>query len=552
MRGGCALPGLAGTALLLASLAVPVSHAAPADPRVLSGDPAALEQLVGAVSLDVMSEASLEACEQVGAPSFDALRDAWVAWRERHGLAALRQVVASLKRQARKDTPWATLTDPLRARVLADPAPDQVCAALLRDWQSPAMDASAMFPLAAATAAAVVQAGLARAPQRPAVLTQRMAGPVLLPSQIAALSDQQQGGWSALSDEMAERRLGWVFVKGRVQRWSRDPDRFRLVQDQGERISQAAARLEFDAEPWVGREIVVRGLVTSLRDYGLTLSAAALLTDAAGLAPSPLPQQPLGRKPVLLQRVMRAPGAGLPDTALAAVVIHGESDYSDGTRWREDVRYLLKDGTVYRRTELPPDQLDVAASRKLEPQQWGRWRQEGKGYAMQAQDVDGRPVGDFKPQHHHAVRPWPRDTRLEGYFSRSSFDGSLALGGVSSTHAIRFTRDGRFERSGHAFGASGGMAAMNGAAISATSRADGSGSSSTAGGTVSGMGGTAGASSSTNRDDGASRRGRYQLAGYALTLEYDDGHRERLLSFPVYGDDKTIYVGGGSLVRSDR
>lgn len=552
MRGGCALPGLAGTALLLASLAVPVSHAAPADPRVLAGDPAALEQLVGAVSLDVMSEASLEACEQVGAPSFDALREAWVAWRERHGLAALRQVVASLKRQARKDTPWATLTDPLRARVLADPAPEQACAALVRDWQGPAMDASAIFPLAAATAAAVVQAGLARAAQRPAVLTQQMAGPVLLPSQIAALSDQQQGGWSALSDEMAERRLGWVFVKGRVQRWSRDPDRFRLVQDQGERISQAAARLEFDAEPWVGREIVVRGLVTSLRDYGLTLSAAALVTDAAGLAPSPLPQQPLGRKPVLLQRVMRAPGAGLPDTALAAVVIHGESDYSNGTRWREDVRYLLKDGTVYRRSELPPDQLDVAASRKLEPQQWGRWRQEGKGYAMQAQDVDGRPVGDFKPQHHHAVRPWPRDTRLEGYFSRSSFDGSLALGGVSSTHAIRFTRDGRFERSGHAFGASGGMAAMNGAAISATSRADGSGSSSTAGGTVSGMGGTASASSSTNRDDGASRRGRYQLAGYALTLEYDDGHRERLLSFPVYGDDKTIYVGGGSLVRSDR
>jgi hypothetical protein len=93
---------------------------------------------------------------------------------------------------------------------------------------------------------------------------------------------------------------------------------------------------------------------------------------------------------------------------------------------------------------------------------------------------------------------------------------------------------------------------MNGAAISATSRADGSGSRSSAGGTVSGMGGTAGASSSTSRDDGASRRGRYQLAGYALTLEYDDGHRERLLSFPVYGDDKTIYVGSGSLVRSDR
>lgn len=541
--------GLAGTLLWLASVAAP---AAPADPRALAGDPAALEQLVGAVSLDVMSEASLEACEQVGASSFEALREAWVAWRERHGLAPLRQVVMSLQRHARQNVSWATVTEPLRARVLADPAPSQACAALIRDWQGPGMDVGALFPLAQATAAAVVQARLASAPRPPTVFAQRAVGHVLLPSQIAALSDQQQGGWSALSEEMAERRLGWVFVKGRVQRWSREPDRFRLVQDQGERISQAAARLEFDAEPWVGREIVVRGLVTTLRDYGLTLSAAALVTDAAGLAPSPLAPQPLGRKAVLLQRITRAPGAGLADKDLAAVVIHGESDYSNGTRWREDVRFLLKDGTAYRRTELPPDQLDVAESRRLEPEQWGRWRQGGKGYAMQAQDADGRPVGDFKPQQHHAVRPWPQATRLEGYFSRSSFDGSLALGGVSSTHAIRFTRDGRFERSGHAFGASGGMAAMNGAAISATSRADGSGSSSTAGGTVSGMGGTAGASSTTRRDDGASRRGRYQLSGYALTLEYDDGHRERLLSFPVYGDDKTIYVGSGSLVRSDR
>ena len=332
-------------------------------------------------------------------------------------------------------------------------------------------------------------------------------------------------------------------MKGRVKRWSYEDGRFMLVIDQGERISGAKVHLGFNAEAWVGREVVVRGLVTTLRSYYADLDDGAIVTDTAGLTPSPLAQKPLGRKDVLLQRVMRPPGNGLPDKDLAAVVIHGQSDFSNGTRWVEDVRFLLRDGTAYKRTDMPPDQLDVSASRKLEPQEWGRWRSAGKAYEIQAQDFDGRPDGDWKSQKHHVVKPWPKDTRLDGYFSRGTFSGSLALGGVSSTRAIRFTRDGRFERSYHSLGASGSMAAMNGAVISASSRGDGKGSSSTGGGTVGG----AGAFSSSKADDGASRRGRYQLSGYTLVLDYDDGHQQRLLCFPVNANDnKTVYFGNAS------
>jgi hypothetical protein len=522
--------------------------AAPAEPAALAGSRDALLQLVNAVSLDVMSEASLEACEDVGAPAFETMRSAWVAWREKHQLAGLRMVVMGMKQAGGKERSWSELTEPLRERILQDPAPDAACAALARDWQAASLEVGAMFPLAPATARSVVQQKLAAAPTLPAVYASKVQGPVLLPTQVEALADQQQGGWSSLSEEAAQQRLGWVVVKGRVKRWHRDPDRFSLVVDEGGRQSEAKVYLGFDAEPWVGGEIVVRGLVTSLRSYAITLSSATLVTDVSGLTPSPLPQRVLGRKPVLLQRVMRASGKGLAEADLAAVVIHGKSDFSNGTRWQEDVRFLLKDGTLYQRTEMPPDQLDVAASRRLEPQQWGRWRHDGKAYVMQGQDVDGRPAGDWQPQHHRAVKPWPADTRLDGYFSRGTFSGSLALGGVSSTRAIRFTKEGRFESSYRSLGTSGSMAAMNGAVVSASSRGDGRGSSSTAGGAVGG----AGASTSTSRDDGASRRGRYQLSGYVLTLDYDDGHQERLLSFPVYDDAKTVYVGSGSLVRSDR
>jgi hypothetical protein len=519
-----------------------------------STDPAAIAQLVGAVSLDVMSEASLQACTDMGVPAAAEMRDAWVAWREQHQLAPLRMVVSDLMRRRGSSAPsWERLTQPLRQRVLAEPKPEATCATLTRDWQGPTMDATALYPQAHAVAQALLQTKAVSRPDRPAVAAGAVRGQVLLPTQLPALAAQFKGGWSSIPAEAARRDLGPVLVKGRVERWAQQPDRYRLALQQGARRSAQHIYLGFDAEPWVGRELVLRGVLTSLRDYAATLAEAELVGDTAGLVPSPLPQAPLKRTEVLLQRVMTTPGAGLADKDLAAIVIHGRSDYSNGTRWEEDVRFLLRDGTAYRRTDMPPDQLDVAASRQLEPQQWGRWRSNGNGYDMQDQDFDGRPAGDWTSQQHHAVKPWPPDTRLDGYFSRGTFSGSLVTGGVSSTRAIRFTREGRFERSYSSLGASGGLAAINGAAISASARGDGKGSSSTAGGTVAGPFGTVGATSGTTTlDDGASRRGRYQLGGYVLTLDYDDGHQERLLSFPVHGDGKTVYVGSGSLTRSDR
>ena len=522
------------------ALSAGLASAAPAP------DAAALKQLIDAVSLDVMSEASLDACADVGAGSAEAMRSAWAAWRERHQLAPLRMVVMDLtRRQGSKAPPWSTITEPMRQRVLADATPDATCATLARDWQGPGMDVTALYPQARATAIALVQAKMAYVPESPPVVAAASGGQVLLPSQIPALSAQQPRGWSAVSDEVAQRYLGWVYVKGRVERWSSDGDRFRLVQEQGDRRAEESIYLNFNAEPWVAREVVLRGLVTSLSRSSMTLSKAAVVGDAAGLAPSPLAQAPLSRKEVLLQRVTRAPGQGLPEKELAAVVIHGEANYNFGSRWEEDVRYLLRDGTVYSRTEMPPDQLDVTASRRLEPQRWGRWRAAGQGYEMQAQDDDGRP-GGWKAEKHHAVKPWPQGTRLEGSFSRSSFNGSMVTGGTSSTRGIRFTRDGRFERSFSSLSSSGSMAAINGTVISGSAHGDGSGSSATGGGTVGAPFGTVTAVSRRKQDDGASRRGRYQLSGYVLTLDYDDGHQERLLSFPVNDDHKTVYAGSGS------
>lgn len=538
-----ALRGACGALVTCAALA---ATGAPS----LASDPAALKELVDATLLDVMSEAAVDACEDIGAPSAPQLRETWVAWRGRHQLAPLRQVVAGLQRRRSDTKSLESITGPMRRQVLEAAAPDPICAQLMRDLQTPAMDVTALYPRATATAVAVVQGGLAAKPEALAIAPGTPRGEVMLPSQVRAFAAQHKGGFSYANAEGARRDIGWVYVKGRVMRRDLDdPDSgYYLAQIQGDRRASARVNLTFAAEAWVGREVVLRGLPKSVDRSILRLSDGAVVTDPSALTPSPLPQEALIRAPVPLQRVLTAPGQGIPDRDLAAIVIHGEGNHSNGSTWEEDVRFLLRDGSAYRRTEMPPDQLAVTPSRQLEPQRWGRWRSAGKGYEMQVQDDDGRPAGDWQAVKHHAVRPWPAGTRLDGYFSRSSFHGNLFTGSTSSTRGIRFTPDGRFERSHSSLSSAGGMAAAQGAVISGSSRSDGSGSSSTAGGTTGG----AGAFSTRKRDDGAGRRGRYELDGFVLTLHYDDGRRERLLSFAVYADQKTIYVGDGSLRRADK
>ncbi|MBB3284945.1 hypothetical protein [Mitsuaria sp. BK037] len=516
------------------------------DSAALATDPAAMTQLVEAVTLDVISELSVSACEDVGAPSAPQMRDAWVGWRTRYQLPPLRVIVTRVMTRKSSDPPWDKLVDPVRKRVLTNATPDQACVAMAREWDGPGMDIAAKYPQAMPVARALVQAKLVAPPTPLPVAVEPARGKLLLPSQVVALT-AQRGSWLAISDEAALRKMGQVYVKGRVARDIRYPERFHLVQERGGRQAEQLIHLKFNAEPWVGREIVLRGVVTSLSRLSMDLADAALVNDASGLTVSPLQQAPLARKEVLLQRVMSAPGQGLSEKDLVAVVLHGEANYNYGTRWEEDVRFLLKDGTVYRRTEMPPDQLNVAASRQLEPRRWGRWRSTGKGYEMQEQDDDGRPLGEWKLEKHVAMKPWPKDARLEGSFSRSSFNGSMVTGGTSATRGIRFTKDGRFERSYSALSSTGSLQAITGTVIAGSSQGDGSGSSSTGGGTVGTGLGTVGATSGTRtKDDGASRRGRYQLSGYAITLTYDDGHEERLLSFPVDGNGRSVYVGSGS------
>ncbi len=106
----------------------------------------------------------------------------------------------------------------------------------------------------------------------------------------------------------------------------------------------------------------------------------------------------------------------------------------------------LKDGTYCGGFEVPPPDLDAAASRRTHPSDWGRWRRAGG--EIQTRDGSGHWgksgwIGPLPPS-------GPGQT-LSGRYTKISGGGNSALGGditVAMQDSFLFSPDGRF-RSGH-------------------------------------------------------------------------------------------------------
>lgn len=238
---------------------------------------------------------------------------------------------------------------------------------------------------------------------------------------------------------------------------------------------------------------------------------------------------------VRADQVMTTAGSGI-----ASAQIHGilYNDYREGGgQYVEDVLLLLTGGSYYR-GRVAPSRLDLAKSRRLQPQLWGKWRMQGTGFQIQPSDGEGRPKA-WTDQSGGVLPDWKQGPSLAGTFTSKSFSGSLALGGVYRETSYRFTSYGRFEIIGFARGGSGSMAATGGFGGSATQYSDGKGSRGSAGG---GNGGVF-AGSRSSSEDGKANRGTFALEGYTITLSFDDGHVETLLSAPWDGARKMLIDG---------
>lgn len=220
-----------------------------------------------------------------------------------------------------------------------------------------------------------------------------------------------------------------------------------------------------------------------------------------------------------------APGRGVAADQVVAVLYRLEQVYGiGGLDLRETAYLLLRDGSAYEGLRCPPDQLDVLASRKREPLNWGRWRRAGAGYELQLPQADGTPGRWGALPMTTQARPAASGERLQGRYQRgSSFQIPGGAGSVSYL-GITFTGDGRFETD--FFSMVGGSTGFGDQRITAGAVANDDGAVSS----VSGPNFGGGSRRKSDRPKNE-RTGRYQLDGYTLLLQFDDGKVERLPFF---------------------
>lgn len=390
-------------------------------------------------------------------------------------------------------------------------------------------DASAKN-LAAASAATAVQA----APR----------GTVYSVAQLTALIDSWRGR-SLDESKTAMRAAGVIHIRGKVVRRR---DSWFIEHDAGAFGARMSVSPGINVSAHEGREIVVAGRFDDWPGSLAFMREARIVADASKLEPAKLDERPgLYRKAVDVGRIRTEPGKGVSAGDIEAVM-HGFFNRASAGA-DEPVTILLDDGWAYRRTDVPPEDLNVKASRELEPQLWGRWRKKGKDYEFQAQDDWGKARGEWTPVRGRPVPPWPKGHRLATSYESRSFYGSIGLGATSFHSVVGFERDGRFRASDSSLSTSGSMAAndaFNPTSTTASSHSDDKGTSTSVGHSSRNetLGTSVGTYGKGKRDDGADRRGTYSLSGYVLETRSDSGQVVRMLSFPWDDKGERLYMRG--------
>lgn len=224
-----------------------------------------------------------------------------------------------------------------------------------------------------------------------------------------------------------------------------------------------------------------------------------------------------------------AAGQGIQDAQIAGVYLHSTMHQTMGLSFQLGVTstlsvyVLLTDGTIHDGLPVAPDEMDVSASRRREPQTWGRWRRQGDVVQVAwnvAPDV-------WKPLEGERMRKASAGDVLRGRFGGGE---SSAAGDMSSfsLYGVTFLPGQRFETDSRGGNGTGSFTqTMSGTSVQTTRDDEGSVTSATVPG---------GVVSSTRSGASAARSGTYRISGWNLEARFDDGRVVRQPFF--FLDDK--------------
>ena len=253
--------------------------------------------------------------------------------------------------------------------------------------------------------------------------------------------------------------------------------------------------------------------------YGQQLTSGIInICQYQGASKEPSPSQQAAQKAAADAEAARfkwvtAPGKGVQPDEIEAVMFYGYNSYGWGVSFEEEQRLVLKDGWAYDNLRVPPADLDVAASRKNEPELWHKWRKNGKDYEIEKDSAWKKLPG-------HPVRGAKAGETLNRSYTYSASGGDY-YGGYALFKTLKFKPDGIFDSSdyGSTHANSNGLGQINSEGI--------------------GHGAISHGASSSND------RGRYKLDGYTIEMTQPDGTTARQLFF-FWADDKNISIGGAT------
>jgi len=216
--------------------------------------------------------------------------------------------------------------------------------------------------------------------------------------------------------------------------------------------------------------------------------------------------------------IRTAPGKGVNLSSVAAIWVDSGIDVLWGGI-RVDSYILFKNGTAYDGCEIPPNELLVNKSKKLQPKKWTKWRKSGSGY-----QILYRKKGTWKKlEGNRAIKTRTNEKLNKKYITTG---GSQTAGSWKNT--ITFKPDGRFEMSNFSMNGNKMLGGgTTGPSVTVVHKSDKEGTS----GTTVVSGGDLGGGTSTKKKDGSKNTGTYYLNGYTITLKHDNGYEHTELFF---------------------
>ncbi len=268
---------------------------------------------------------------------------------------------------------------------------------------------------------------------------------------------------------------------------------------------------------------VALGLFTGVCRDALMASAAAKQKVPAPAASA----APVKATPAV------APTDALKSNAIETVLYSWEDGYS-GMNYvvNAEAYILLNDRTV--RRDIPsaaPADFDLDSDRRTNAANWGTWKKRGGSYVLKF--GTGK---EFEPPHQTTRLPGKKGERLDRRFQAST-GASYGTVYTGSSRSLQFNKDGTFRTSRSSFA---GSSAGHGDTSSTVSTSTNDKGSQTALPVPSG-----GTSSKTGVTD-ADLTGTYEIDGYTLTLNYNNGQIRRSF-FYVTPDREQIWFEGGEL-----